>query len=102
MTGKRRSIVIAASLVTLGIGGVTYNVVHKTQDEIATGCSKALIARGEPSPTRPEACEGLTEDNYDKLVIHSIMVDQGYVDDDPNTEDTPEDITRRILEKSAD
>lgn len=52
----------------------------RTQDEIAADCEKALSSAATKT-NRPDACDGLTQDNYDALLMHWALQQQGILDD---------------------
>lgn len=89
--------IITACAVALLIAGAAG--CSKSQDEIAEDCRQAIDSTSTKT-NRPDECKGLSDDNYQLLLMHRILVDQGLVDDDPNTEDTPEEITQRMLDNA--
>ncbi|MCX4786479.1 hypothetical protein OG369_09875 [Streptomyces sp. NBC_01221] len=66
---------------------VTLTACGKSEDEIAADCQKALAAGATTTKTeRPDACEGLSQDDYDALVISQGLKDSGVIDDDGNVD----------------
>jgi len=54
----------------------------KSEEEIATDCQKALAAGEHATKAdRPEACEGLPQDDYDALVMSQALKDSGTIND---------------------
>ncbi|MGW0599945.1 hypothetical protein ACWD11_22715 [Streptomyces sp. NPDC002776] len=59
----------------------------KSEEEIAVDCQQALADGATATKTeRPEACEGLTQDDYDALLMSQALQDSGVVDDDGNVD----------------
>lgn len=72
----------AATITLLALTGC-----GKSEAEIATDCQKALAAGANTTKTeRPDACKGLSQDDYDTLVISQSLKDSGVVDDDGNVD----------------
>ncbi len=53
---------------------------QRSQDEIAADCEKALSSKATKT-NRPNACKGLTQDNYDALLMHWVLQQQGVLDE---------------------
>ncbi|WP_147449832.1 hypothetical protein [Streptomyces klenkii] len=74
-----------AGVAVLAIAGLlTYDALVETQDEIAAQCQDALddAAPGTVHADRPpEACEGLTEDNWNMLHLAWVFENEGIFDD---------------------
>jgi hypothetical protein len=81
MRRHRAAAVATAVLLALGVAGCGSGDGPKTQDEIAAQCVPALKARAEGDGSKPKACEGLTEENYDTLVIAIALEDVGLIDE---------------------
>jgi hypothetical protein len=74
--GKRRlPLVVAAVLaVALAIGGGVYWLSRPSYDEIVKGCQKALTAQLKAGGKgKPDACSDVKKDDYDTLVIASVI-----------------------------
>lgn len=84
---KTRTAACAALLALTAITGLTACGSNKSQEEIATDCQKAL-ASGAPAAKadRPNACEGLSQDDYDALVMSQVLKDTGVIDKDGNVD----------------
>lgn len=53
---------------------------ERTQDEIAADCRPALSKKATKTDW-PAECEGLTQENYDALLMHWILEQQGILDE---------------------
>ncbi|WP_432010163.1 hypothetical protein [Streptomyces cucumeris] len=53
-----------------------------SQEEIAKQCVAALKDRAEGDKSRPSACKGLSEDDYNTLVIGQAIDDTGWIGED--------------------
>ncbi|WP_409469075.1 hypothetical protein [Streptomyces sp. HC307] len=75
---KTRTAAIAALLALAALTAAC----GKSEEEIAADCQKALanttVGVGDE---RPEACEGLSEDDYNALVISQGLRDSGVIDE---------------------
>lgn len=71
----RRTVIIALFLLAT----LTACGSERTQDEIAADCQKA-IDKTSTKTNRPEACDGLTDDNYRLILAHWILEQQGAFD----------------------
>ncbi|WP_341485495.1 hypothetical protein WJ438_40785 (plasmid) [Streptomyces sp. GD-15H] len=83
----RRTIAILAAAVIAVAGAVTGLVIWLSQpsyDDIADNCVAALTERADGDTAKPEACDGLTEDDYDALVLSHVLGDLGWTDDEGN------------------
>ncbi|MCX4622797.1 hypothetical protein ACF09G_13090 [Streptomyces albogriseolus] len=59
----------------------------KSEEEIANDCKQALASGERATKTdRPDACEGLPQDDYDALVMSQALKDTGVVDDNGNVD----------------
>lgn len=59
----------------------------KSEEEIAADCQKALANSTTATKTdRPEACKGLSEDDYSALLIAQGLRDTGVIDEDGNVD----------------
>lgn len=58
---------------------------ERSQDEIAADCRPALSSEATKTD-RPKECEGLTQENYDALLMHWILEQQGVLDKDGNVD----------------
>ncbi|MFE9003133.1 hypothetical protein ACFYOY_13470 [Streptomyces sp. NPDC007875] len=73
---------ITAICLATGLALVGCSSDKPSQDELVPGCLKALRADPEASAThRPDACKGLTEDNYKLVLMNSILRDEGAIDE---------------------
>ncbi|MFD5317522.1 hypothetical protein [Streptomyces sp. NPDC127098] len=72
----------ALAIAVLAIAALlTWNAIHETQDDIAERCLPALRERPAGDTSRPDECDGLTEENYTLLNL-SVAIDESGVDDD--------------------
>jgi hypothetical protein len=72
---KRRNLIVAAVLaVALALGGTVYWISRPSYDEIVKGCQKALAAQSKAGGKgKPSACNDVKKDDYDTLVIASVI-----------------------------
>ncbi|MEU0459188.1 hypothetical protein ABZ322_40990 [Streptomyces sp. NPDC006129] len=57
----------------------------KSEEEIAADCQKALTTATDATKTnRPGACEGLSQEDYNDLLMSQALKDSGLVDQDGN------------------
>ncbi|MFE7972992.1 hypothetical protein [Streptomyces shenzhenensis] len=85
----RRTTTTAAVLLAclLVAGGAVGCSDSKSQDEIAKDCVAALKARAEGDKKKPKDCEGLSEDDYQTLLMSHVLTDDlGWVDEDGNVD----------------
>jgi hypothetical protein len=72
-------LVTVTMLLTAGCGS------EPSQDEIADRCIKAVNALDTPphvDDPRPEECEGLADDDYQLVILHRGLQDEGIFGDD--------------------
>ncbi|MGW1546624.1 hypothetical protein [Streptomyces sp. NPDC002346] len=75
------------TITAVTIGLLILTGCGKSEDEIAADCQKALAAGATATKAkRPDACEGLPQDDYDALLISQGLKDSGVVDDDGNVD----------------
>ncbi|MDX3587603.1 hypothetical protein [Streptomyces europaeiscabiei] len=77
---RRTAIAITTALLLAG-GAVGCS---KSYDEIGEDCVAALKERKEGDKAKPEACEGLKEDDYQALLMSQAIDDLGWTDDEGN------------------
>lgn len=83
--------VLAALLLAGSVAGCSDN---KSYEEITADCAKALKARPEGDKAKPDACEGVKKDDYDALVLSSVLEGSGLVKDgEVDTDKLLEDAT---------
>ncbi|MER5903003.1 hypothetical protein ABT150_23340 [Streptomyces mirabilis] len=72
---KRRNLIVAAvTVIALAIGGAVYWISRPSYDEIVKGCTKALAAQQKAGGKgKPSACDDVKEDDYDALVLSSVI-----------------------------
>ncbi|TQL21956.1 hypothetical protein [Streptomyces sp. SLBN-134] len=59
----------------------------KSDEEIAADCAKALASGQTATKTdRPDACEGLPDDDYEALLMSQALKDSGVIDKDGNVD----------------
>lgn len=76
---------LAAALLLAG--GAVGCSSEKSQDEIAKDCVAALKARPDGDKAKPKDCEGLSDDDYQTLLMsHVLQDDLGWVDGDGNVD----------------
>ncbi|MEU5976367.1 hypothetical protein [Streptomyces sp. NPDC047315] len=66
---------IAAALALTACSSESY-------EDITANCAKALESRAEGDKEKPSACKDVKEDDYDTLVISSVLEKDGWVDKD--------------------
>ncbi|MFG3170590.1 hypothetical protein [Streptomyces sp. NPDC048200] len=75
---------LAAALLLAGAVGCSS---EKSQDEIAKDCVAALKARPDGDKAKPADCKGLSEDDYQTLLMSHVLTDDlGWVDGDGNVD----------------
>ncbi|MEU6230451.1 hypothetical protein [Streptomyces sp. NPDC047042] len=80
----RRTVILLAACLLLAGAAVGCS---KSYDEIAEDCVAALKKRSDGDKAKPEACNGLKEDDYDALLMsHILKNDLGWVDEDGNVD----------------
>lgn len=63
----------------------------KSEEEIAADCQKALAAAKDATKSnRPDACEGLSQEDYNALLISQTLKDTGVIDENGNVD--PEEL----------
>jgi hypothetical protein len=84
--GRRRNLIVAAAVaVALAIGGGTYWLSRPSYDDIVKGCQKALAAQSKAGGKgKPSACNDVKKDDYDALVLSSVIDGLGWTDKDGN------------------
>ncbi|MFE4818602.1 hypothetical protein ACFRFU_19645 [Streptomyces sp. NPDC056704] len=72
---RRLPLIIAAVVaVALAIGGTVYWMTRPSYDDIVKGCQKALAAQAKAGGKgKPGACNDVKKDDYDTLVIASVI-----------------------------
>lgn len=72
---KRLPLIVAAVVaVALAIGGTAYWLTRPSYDDIVKGCTKALAAQLKAGGKgKPDACKDVKKDDYDTLVIASVI-----------------------------
>lgn len=55
-----------------------------TQEEIAKSCVKALSARADGDKAKPKDCNGLSDDDYNTLLMSNVLTGGGFVDKNGN------------------
>ncbi|WP_069173487.1 hypothetical protein [Streptomyces griseus] len=79
----RRTIAILAAAVIAGaVTGLVIWLSQPSYDDIADNCVAALKERADGDKAKPKACDGLTDDDYDALLMSHIMGDLGWLDDE--------------------
>lgn len=83
-TKRRLGLIVAAvTAVALAIGGTVYWLSRPTYNEIVKGCQKALVAQSKAGGKgKPAACNDVHKDDYDALVLSSILDGLGWTDKD--------------------
>ncbi|MFF8953873.1 hypothetical protein ACF09I_34505 [Streptomyces sp. NPDC014940] len=82
---SRRATLITAAAVTVAglIAGLTYWLTQPSYDDIVKGCQTALTEQtAHHGKGRPDACKDVHDDDYNALVLHSVMDDLGWTDKD--------------------
>jgi hypothetical protein len=72
---RRLPLIVAAVLaVALAIGGTVYWLSRPSYDDIVKGCQKALATQAKAGGKgKPSACNDVKKDDYDTLVIASVI-----------------------------
>ncbi|WP_190172933.1 hypothetical protein [Streptomyces mirabilis] len=95
---KRRNLIIAAvTAVALATGGTAYWISRPSYDDIVKGCTKALAAQYKAGGKgKPSACNDVKSDDYDTLVLSSVIDGLGWTDKDGNFDEN------KMLESTLD
>lgn len=77
----------ALTAILLALAAITA-ACGRSNDEIAADCQKALAksTAGATKSSRPEACEGLPQDDYEALLMSEALKDTGVIDEDGNVD----------------
>jgi uncharacterized lipoprotein len=67
--------------VLLAVGGVAGCSSEKSYEEITADCAAALKDQADGDNSKPEACEGVKQDDYDVLRLSQGLEDSGLVKD---------------------
>lgn len=82
---KRAHVIIAALVIAAGVAVTVWLLVRPTYDEMVKDCEKAINSSSTKTD-RPEACEGLSQDDYDTLhmgwILHNTLDDMPKKDRD--------------------
>lgn len=65
----RRTIIALSVAAALLVAGTTGYFWYFSQGQISERCMPALKDRAEGDRSRPGACDGLTEENYNLLIL---------------------------------
>ncbi|MEU1497293.1 hypothetical protein [Streptomyces sp. NPDC005732] len=86
--GRRRNLIVAAAVaVALIVGGGIYWLTRPSYDDVVKGCAKALAAQQKAGGKgKPSACDDVKKDDYDTLVIGSVIDGLGWTDKDGNVD----------------
>lgn len=80
---RTTTVLLAACLL---LAGATAGC-SKSYDEIAEDCVAALKERKAGDKSKPEACEGLKDDDYQALLMSHVLRDElGWVDEEGNVD----------------
>lgn len=79
---RRTTILLAACLLL--VGAAVGCSQEKSYDAIVRDCAQALKDRAADDKSKPAACKGVKEKDYDTLVMGQVLDDGGWVDDDGN------------------
>ena len=74
-----RTATLLATLLLLA-GAAVGCTSGRSQDEIAADCQKALTSAATKTH-RPDACKDLSQDDYDALLMHWVLQQQGVLDE---------------------
>ncbi|MFJ1869950.1 hypothetical protein [Streptomyces chartreusis] len=81
-TFKRWHIITAALVLVAGLAVTGWLIVRPTYDETVNTCIAALKDRTEGDKAKPDACDGVKEDDYTLIEMHQILDKQGVWNDD--------------------
>ena len=81
---QRRTTIISAAAVAVAaaITGLVVWLMQPSYDDIANDCIAALKERTDTDKSKPEACDGLKEDDYMALVVSQAFNDLPQKDQD--------------------
>ncbi|MBV1936520.1 hypothetical protein KUF83_08070 [Streptomyces sp. BV286] len=80
---NRTVLIVVALVVAAGVGSTVWAFARTTYDEHVANCEKALTSAA-TKMDRPDACEALSQDDYDTL--HMAWVMQNAFDEMPKKE----------------
>lgn len=81
---RRTAVLLACALLLTGAAVGCSS--EKSPDEIAKECVTAIKARPDGDKAKPKACEGLSDDDYQALLMLHVLEDGGWVDKDGNVD----------------
>jgi uncharacterized lipoprotein len=82
-----RTAACTALLALVAVTGLAACSSDKSEEEIATDCQKALASGTQASATDwPDACKGLSQDDYDALRMSEALKDTGIIDENGNVD----------------
>lgn len=96
---QRRTILITTAGLTIAaaITGLIVWLMQPSYDDIVKGCQKALAEqRAAGGEGRPDACKDVKDDHYGAIIVHQVMGEQGWLDEDGRFD------KNRMLEDSLD
>jgi len=78
---RRRTAIISTSALAIAgaATGLGIWLSQPSYDDIVKGCQKALTSSSTKTH-RPAACEGLKQDDYDVVLMHWVLEQQGVFD----------------------
>lgn len=83
---NRPVILVISLLVVAGVAATVWAFLRPTYGDTVSSCEKALAARAEGDKAKPDACDGLKQDDYDALLVGQVLKDGGVVDEDGNVD----------------
>ncbi|WP_328937442.1 hypothetical protein OG288_12350 [Streptomyces tauricus] len=82
---RRIAIISSVSLTAIAATtGLALWLNQPSYDEIADSCTQALQDRPAGDKAKPDACDGLTQDDYNTLLMSHVMDSLGWTDEDGN------------------
>lgn len=81
---RRTTIITTAAIAAVGLGtGLAFWIGQPSYEDTVKACTKALAAQYKADGKgKPEACDGVKQDDYDALNVNAAMGDLGWLDDD--------------------
>ncbi|MCX4911840.1 hypothetical protein [Streptomyces sp. NBC_00878] len=80
---RRPVLTVIVVLAAAAIAATTWAFLRPTYGDTVSSCQTALSAQFKASGKgKPEACQGVKEDDYSAILMNQIMGDEGWLDED--------------------
>ncbi|MEV4040926.1 hypothetical protein [Streptomyces umbrinus] len=81
---NKHVIIVIGLVVVAGIAATLWAFLRPTYGDTVSACEKALASRAEGNKAKPDACDGVKDDDYDALIMSKVIDDLGWTDDEGN------------------